>query len=212
MIGVVLFSYWCTTSSLQKGYLEIGSSNTLPHQLILEKPLKTYLTRTERRQESNPSGSHHHISDSVKLSRQWDQKFTRSLKPVRSPQNAVPKVQNQSNPKGNRGISLAAQRVRLSAPTAGGVVSFRGLGTETEPASLLGQKQNKQTKNTQNLSLNHYGGLFNKSWLVLSEFPWAIESLWLSKVGLSRMVCRALNESMRRLRNRPRGRAFLPAP
>ena len=53
------------------------------------------------------SGSHHHVSDSVKPSRQWDQKFTRSLKPVRSPQSAVPKVQNQSNPKRNRGISRA---------------------------------------------------------------------------------------------------------
>ena len=52
----------------------------------------------------------------VKPSRQWDQKFSRSLKPVRSHQTAVAKVQNQSNPKGNRGISLAAQRVSLSAP------------------------------------------------------------------------------------------------
>ena len=105
-------------------------------------------------------------------------KIQEIIKTIRSPQNAVPKVQNQSNPKGNRGISLAVQRVRLSAPAAGGVVSFRGLGTETAPASLLGQKQNKQTKkNTQNLWLNDYGGLFNKSWFVLSEFPWAIESL-----------------------------------
>ena len=99
-----------------KSLLEIGSSHTLAHRMILEKPLKTYLTRTERRQESNRCGSHHHVYDSVKLSRQWDQKFKRSLKPVRSPQNAVPKVQNQWNPKGNRGISLAAQRVSLSAP------------------------------------------------------------------------------------------------
>ena len=69
-----------------------------------------------------------------------------------------------------------AQRVRLSAPAAGGVVSFRRLGTKMAPASLLGQKQNN-IKNTQNLSLNHYGGLFSKSWILLSEFPWAIESL-----------------------------------
>ena len=69
-----------------------------------------------------------------------------------------------------------AQRVSLSAPAAGGVVSFRRLGTKMAPASLLGQKQNN-IKNTQNLSLNHYGGLFSKSWILLSEFPWAIESL-----------------------------------
>ena len=56
------------------------------------------------------------------------------------------------------------------------MVSFRRLGTEMAPASLLGQKQNNN-KNTQNLSLNHYGGLFSKSWFLLSEFPWAIESL-----------------------------------
>ena len=127
-----------------KSLLRIRFCHNLAHPLILEKPLKTYLTRTERRQESNRSGSHHHVYDSVKPSRQWDQKFTRSLKPVRSPQNAVPEVQNQWNPKGNRGISLAVQRVSLSAPAAGGFVSFQRLGNETAPTSLLGQKQDKK--------------------------------------------------------------------
>lgn len=47
-------SYWCTTSSLQKGYLEIGSSHTLAHQLILGKPFKTYLTRTEQTRGVKP--------------------------------------------------------------------------------------------------------------------------------------------------------------
>ena len=90
-----------------KRLLRIRFCHSLAHQLILENPLKTYLTRTERRQESNRSGSNHHVYDCVKPSRQRDQKLTRSLKPVRSSQNAFPKVQNQWNPKGNRGISRA---------------------------------------------------------------------------------------------------------
>ena len=52
--GVILLSYRCTTSTLQKGYIEIGFSHTLAHQLILEKPFKPYITRTEKTRGVKP--------------------------------------------------------------------------------------------------------------------------------------------------------------
>ena len=169
VIGVILFSYWCTTSSLQKGYLEIGFSHTLAHQLILEKPFKTYLTRTEKRRGVKPIW----FPPPCLWLRQTLQavrpKIHEIIKTSPFTPKCSPQSQDQWNPKGNRGISRAVQQVRLSAPAAGRMVYFLGLRTEIAPASLLRQKQNKT--NTQNLSLNHYGGLFSKSWFLLSEFP-----------------------------------------
>ena len=111
---------------------------------------------------SNPQAVRPKIHEIIKIS-----PFITKCNP-RSPKSMKSKRKPRDFPR--------AQRVRLSAPAAGGVVSFRRLGTKMAPASLLGQKQNNN-KNTQNLSLNHYGGLFSKSWILLSEFPWAIESL-----------------------------------
>ena len=169
-IGVILLSYWCTTSTLQKGYLEIGFSHTLAHQLILEKPFKPYITRTEKTRGVKPIWlpppclSLHQTLQAVrpKIHEIIKTKpFTPKCRP-QSPKSIKSKRKPRDFPR--------AQRVRLSAPAAGGVVSFRRLGTEMAPASLLGQNQNNN-KNTQNLSLNHYGGLFSKSWFLLSEFP-----------------------------------------
>ena len=141
-------------------------------------PLKTYLTRTEKTSGVKPIW---YPAPCLRLRQTLQavrQKIHKVIKTSPFTQSAVPKVQNQCNTKGNRGISLAVQRVRLSAPAACAVVSFRGLGTETAPAPLIGQKQKKKKqKQNQNLSLNHYGGLFSKSWFLLSEFPRAIESL-----------------------------------
>lgn len=137
MIGVVLLSYWWTTSSLQKGYLEFGSSHTLAHLLILEKPLKTYLTRTERSQTdlaptimsltlSNPPGS----------------ETKNSRDPIRSPQNH-PQSPKQIKPKKKPRHFPSGPAVETRRFRCGCVVSFRGLGTEIQRASLLGQKQNQ---------------------------------------------------------------------
>ena len=98
---------------------------------------------------SNPQAVRPKIHEIIKIS-----PFITKCNP-RSPKSMKSKRKPRDFPR--------AQRVRLSAPAAGGVVSFRRLGTKMAPASLLGQKQNN-IKNTQNLSLNHYGGLFSKSW------------------------------------------------
>ena len=105
--GVILLSYWCTTSTLQKRYLEIGFSHTLAHQLILEKPLKPYLTWTEK-------------TRGVKLiwlpppclwPRQTLQAARTKIHEIIETSSfiakCIPEVQNQWNSKGNRGISRA---------------------------------------------------------------------------------------------------------
>lgn len=65
MIGVVLLPIGGQLLVFKKATLEFGSSHTFGSSADFEKPFKTYLTRTE---ESNRSGSHHHVPDSVKPS------------------------------------------------------------------------------------------------------------------------------------------------
>ena len=114
--GVILLSYRCTTSTLQKGYLEIGFSHTLAHQLILEKPFKPYLTWTEKTRGVKPIW----LPPSCLWLRQTLQavrpKIHEIIKTSPFTPKCSPQSQDQWNPKGNRGISRAVQRVRLSLP------------------------------------------------------------------------------------------------